>query len=182
MFELVRRSVCPPLVALALGAALAGCGNFDRASTQIANVITPYKMDVVQGNVVTREQVAQLKPGMARAQVRDVLGTALLTSVFHADRWEYVFTLQRQGVPPQARTVTVFFKNDAMDRVQADELPSEAEFVATLRSSPPAKANPVMEASAEALSQFPAPVKKPVPAAGAAPVPINYPPLEPAAK
>ena len=60
-----------------------------------------YKIDIVQGNFVSREQAAALKPGMSRAQVRDILGTPLLTSVFHADRWDYVFTFKRQGVEPQ---------------------------------------------------------------------------------
>jgi outer membrane protein assembly factor BamE len=47
---------------------------------------------VVQGNFVSREQVEFLKPGMTRQQVRDVLGTPLVASLFHADRWDYVFT------------------------------------------------------------------------------------------
>jgi outer membrane protein assembly factor BamE len=51
----------------------------------------------VQGNVVTSEQVARVKPGMTRAQVRDILGTPLLTDPFHADRWDYLFTIRRQG-------------------------------------------------------------------------------------
>ena len=50
--------------------------------------LEPYKVPIVQGNVVTREQVAVLRPGMSRIQVRDILGTPLLTSVFHAHRWD----------------------------------------------------------------------------------------------
>jgi outer membrane protein assembly factor BamE len=76
---------------------LAGCGSFDGASNRIASIISPYKIDIVQGNVVTREQLAEIKPGMPKAQVRDILGTALLVSVFHADRWDYVFTLNRKA-------------------------------------------------------------------------------------
>ena len=57
------------------------------SSVNPVNWITPYKVDVVQGNFISKEQVDLLKPGMTRAQVRDVLGTPLLTSVFHADRW-----------------------------------------------------------------------------------------------
>jgi outer membrane protein assembly factor BamE len=100
-------------------------------------MVSPYRTDIVQGNVVTREQLAFVKPGMQRAQVRDVLGTALLVSVFHADRWDYVFTLKSQGVLAQSRRVTVFFKNDVVERIEADELPSEAEFVATLKAPTP---------------------------------------------
>ncbi len=76
-------------------AVLAGCGSFDGASRRVANAITPYKMDMVQGNFVSREQVQALQPGMSRQQVREILGTPLVTSLFHGDRWEYVFTIKR---------------------------------------------------------------------------------------
>jgi outer membrane protein assembly factor BamE len=143
-------------------------------------VVSPYRIDMVQGNVVTREQLAVLKPGMTRAQVRDVLGTSLLASVFHADRWDYVFTLKRQGAEPQSRKVTLFFKGDVLERIEADELPSEAEFVATLKSKPVSGPQPVLEASEESLKKFPVapkPAPAPLPAATA---PATYPPLEPA--
>ena len=50
-----------------------------------------YIPEVVQGNFVSREQKDFLKPGMSRLQVREVLGTPLVSSVFHEDRWDYVF-------------------------------------------------------------------------------------------
>ena len=52
--------------------------------------ITPYKMDIQQGNLLTQEQVSRLKPGMSKEEVRLILGTPLLTDIFHADRWDYV--------------------------------------------------------------------------------------------
>jgi outer membrane protein assembly factor BamE len=144
--------------------------------------MTPYKIDIVQGNVVTREQLAVLRVGMPRAIAQDVLGTPLLTSVFHADRWDYVFTLKRQGSEPQARKVTVFFANDAISRIEADELPSETEFVSTLRSKAVAGPLPPLTASEDALKKFPAP-KRGDGAATPAPSSSNsgtaYPPLEP---
>jgi outer membrane protein assembly factor BamE len=112
---------------------LQGCSSFNNASEQAANALTPYQSDIVQGNVVTREQFELLQVGMSRQQVRNILGTALLTSVFHADRWDYVFTLKRQGIPSQIRKVQVFFKNDVLERTESDPLPTESEFVATLR-------------------------------------------------
>ena len=146
------------------------------------DVVSPYRFDRVQGNVITREQVAALKAGMPRNQVRDILGTPLLVSVFHSDRWDYVFTLQRQGAEPQSRRVTVFFKGDTMDRYEADDVPSEAEFVATLRAAVKTDTLPAMEASEESLKKFP-PAAKPAPLAPAAPrAPADYPPLEPASK
>lgn len=181
MFDFHIRNLRFPLLALVC-VCLAACGSLDDASRTVSSVAKPYKMDVIQGNVVTREQVAVLRPGMPRAQVRDVLGTPLLASVFHEDRWDYVFTLQRPGEPPQSRKVTVFFKNDVLDHLDADELPSESEFVATLKTPSVSGPLPALEASEEGLNKFP-PAAAPNPPAVVAPAPaVNYPPLEPAVK
>ncbi|MEY3124396.1 MAG: hypothetical protein RLZZ573_916 [Pseudomonadota bacterium] len=157
----------------------AGCGSLNGVAGKTATLVSPYKMDIIQGNVVTREQLAVLKPGMQRNQVRDILGSALLTSVFHADRWDYVFTLARPGSASQTRRVTVFFAGDVLERIEADELPSEAEFVSTLKSEAKPGPLPVMEASEAALKKLPAPTP-PAPAPAAPPdAPKSYPPLEP---
>ncbi|OYU43055.1 MAG: outer membrane assembly protein BamE [Burkholderiales bacterium PBB4] len=163
----------------ALGVALSGCSSFDAASTKAIGVITPYKMDIVQGNVVTREQLALIKPGLTRLQVRDIMGTALLTSVFHADRWDYIFTLKSQSAKNQQRKVAVFFKGDAVERTESDELPSEIEFVATLQSWVPAGTKPPsLEASEDVLKKFPPPAKPVAADQNLPPARLSYPPLE----
>ncbi len=150
-----------------------------------ANWLTPYKVDVIQGNFVSKEQVELLRAGMIRDQVKATLGTPLITSLFHADRWDYVFTLQRQGVPAQSYRYTVFFKGDVLERFGGDEMPSETEFIARLDSKRKLGKVPVLEATEEQLK---AAERRPargdsqtdgVPAAspGAAP-PASYPPLE----
>ena len=142
---------------LAVGAVLVACGSFDAASNRALTVVSPYRMDIVQGNFVSREQAAALRPGMSRVQVREVLGTPLLTSVFHADRWDYVFTFRRQGVEPQSRKLTVFFKGDLLERVESDALPSEVEFAAAVDTGRKNVKVPVLELSPEALERLPAP-------------------------
>ncbi|MDB5945462.1 MAG: Outer rane lipoprotein omlA precursor-like protein [Ramlibacter sp.] len=169
------------ILAAAACVTLAACGSVDGLTSRVAGSITPYRVEIVQGNFVSREQVEALRPGMTRQQVREVLGTPLMTSVFHADRWDYVFTLKRQGVEPQARKLTVFFKGNTMDRFEGDTMPSEAEFVATLdKKARPGKI-PVLEASDATLGKFPSapPATAATPAAAAEPAPpANYPPLE----
>ena len=166
---------------LAIGAALMACSSFDNASGRLASIVTPYQIDVVQGNFVSSEQIALLKTGMSRQTVRDILGTPLLQSVFHAERWDYVFTFKRKGEEPQRRKVTVFFKDDGLDRFDADALPTESEFVASLDSGRKVVKVPLLEASEESLKQFP-PVAKAAPEAPKPlpPLPSSYPPLEPA--
>ena len=166
------------LLVLALAAALSGCGSFNNASVRIAEIVTPYKLEIVQGNFVASEQVQLLKAGMTRAQVRDLLGTPMVTSAFRADRWDYAFSLRRKGVQTQLRRLTVYFKGDVMDRFESDPLPTEAEFVASLDTVRKDVVVPLLEASPESLKGFSVPVEaKPAPAE-LPPLPITYPPLE----
>lgn len=172
--------VLPLLGSLFLNA----CGSFDKVSSRVAGVVSPYKIEIVQGNVVTREQVQVLKIGMPRAQVQAILGTSLLVSVFHAQRWDYVFSFKREGKGIESRKVTVFFADDKLAKIEADELPSETEFVAGLKGVKINGALPSLEASAESLQKFPPPAPR-TPSSpsgaipgGAASSNTVYPPLE----
>jgi outer membrane protein assembly factor BamE len=157
---------------------LGGCASL-QSSDSFLGVITPYRIDIVQGNVVTKEQAALVKPGMTREQVRDILGSPLLTSPFHSDRWDYVFTLRRQGVEPQRRSVVATFKNNVLDKLDAPNLPSEREFVSSVRPESRGGAEPVLALTDEQKKALPPPVKVETPATvqpqGAA---RPYPPLE----
>jgi outer membrane protein assembly factor BamE len=157
---------------------LAGCGSMQNVGRSMTNVITPYRVEVVQGNFVSKEQVEALQKGMSREQVRQILGTPLVSSLFHGDRWDYVFTLRRRGVEPQRRHLTVWFKDDMMDRAEGDTMPSEAEFVSTLEAKNRPGKVPRREATEEELRAFP---KSAAPAAAEPPPPpptTSYPPLE----
>ncbi len=167
-------------MAISLGAGLwlSACGTLDSASSTLVGVLEPYKMEIVQGNVVTKEQVAALTKGLTRTQVMMVAGTPLIASAFHGDRWDYTFSLQRQGKAPQLRRISVFFTDDRMDRVESDALPTEADFVASLRKAVDLPASKPMQASSAQLAQFPGPAPKPA-AVQPAPSTTNYPPLEP---
>ena len=159
---------------------LLGTGCSSIQGDRLFGAITPYRVDVMQGNVITQELAANVKPGMSREQVRDVLGSPLLTSAFHADRWDYVFTMRRQGVEPQRRSVVVFFKADALERIEAPELPSEKDFVSSIRRARASSgAEPVLALTDEQRKALPPPLKGETSAA-AQPQGANrpYPPLE----
>lgn len=187
----IHRSSLAALACLvAMG--LAGCSSlssfnssFNASAANPVNWITPYKIDVIQGNFISKEQVELLKVGMSRAQVKDVLGTPLVTSVFHTDRWDYVFTFKRQGIEPQSFKYAVFFKGDQLERFSGDAMPSNAEFIASLANSRKIGKIPVLEATedqlkaAEKRSVSAAATSTTSPAAAPAGVqPATYPPLE----
>lgn len=96
-------------------------------------IFRPYVPDVVQGNFISSEQYSKLEVGMTREQVRQILGTPLLASYFHANRWDYVFEFKRSGqVMNKERRVTVFFNGEKVVKFQGDPLPTEIELVAEI--------------------------------------------------
>jgi len=171
------------LAAIAGSAVLGACSSIGDSTRGALYAITPYKVEVVQGNFVSKQQVDALQPGMTRQQVREILGTPLLNDVFHSNRWDYVFTIRRQGVAAQQRRLTVYFDGERMVRHEGDPMPSEEEFVATL--DPRGKSEPKipkLEASEDELKKYaPKPKDAAEPGAGAAepqpPLPASYPPL-----
>ena len=82
--------------------------------------ITPYKPDIQQGNFVSHEMVQQLKPGMTREQVRFLLGTPLLTDIFHADRWDYVYWREAPDGKRESRKLAIFFSDGKLTRMEGD--------------------------------------------------------------
>ena len=107
-------------LAASLAAALAAC------SVPRIPGITPYKMDVQQGNFVSQEMVAQLKPGMTREQVRAILGTPLVADIFHSNRWDYVYWRERPDGKREERRVALFFSDNKLDRIAGDVVSSAA--------------------------------------------------------
>ncbi len=164
------------LLTLALTIPVAGCGALQRTDS-FMGVITPYRIDIVQGNAVTQEQAALLKPGLTRIQVRDVLGTPLLTDPFHADRWDYIFTLRRPGAPLQRRSVVVRFENDVVASVDAPDLPSEREFVASISRFKDVRA-PKLELTEDERAALPPPAKRAAPVTEPVGAVRDYPPLD----
>ena len=76
-----------------------------------------YKMDIRQGNFVTPEMREKLKLGMTRQQVRYVLGTPLVSDVYHGNRWDYVYRLERGGKVIEQQNMTLYFEGDKLARI-----------------------------------------------------------------
>nr|VFJ45484.1 MAG: Beta-barrel assembly machine subunit BamE [Candidatus Kentron sp. DK] len=108
------------LFLVAVIAALAGCGGLSLPQVAIPWV---YKIDIKQGNVVTQEMLAKLKPGMDKEKVRFVLGTPLIVSAFGGDRWDYIYSLESGGKAREQRRISVFFTDDRLHHVEGDVVP-----------------------------------------------------------
>lgn len=122
-----------PRLALPLLLALAACSS----APDISSTLSPYRVDVRQGNYVSQDMVARLKSGMTRDQVRFALGTPLVSDIFHADRWDYVYRFQPGRGPVQQRRLIVYFEADKLVRVGGDVV---AETEATAAATPASSA------------------------------------------
>lgn len=106
------------LLSLVLLALLGAC--------TLPSFITPYRIEVQQGNFLSQDMVAQLKPGMTRDQVRFVLGSPLVADLFHGNRWDYVFTRQLENSRgKEQRKLSVFFEDGKLKRVEGDVVPAQ---------------------------------------------------------
>ncbi len=165
--------------------AMLGACSASKSLSQPATWLTPYRPDVVQGNFISSEQVALLSAGLSRLQVRNLLGTPLVSSLFHADRWDYVFSMQRRAGESRIYRYAVFFKGDELVRFEGDRMPSESEFIAQLDARRELGKVPPLEATAEQLqaAEAKAAPRSPESAAPAAApagasTSTTYPPLE----
>ncbi len=164
---------------VALSGPLVGCQSL-QSSGNLLGFITPYRLEVVQGNVVTKEQAALIKPGMSRTEVRDILGSPMLTDIFHANRWDYPFTIRRQGTPSQQRLVVLTFDGDALKTIEAPDLPTERDFVTSIDTKKTVGKVPVLSLTDEQIKALPAPKAVSTPPVNVAvnPPARDYPPLE----
>ena len=132
-----RDVIMTRLLAVFLLAALAGCN--------VVQMVSPYRMEIQQGNFLTQDVVSQLKPGMTKDQVRFLLGTPLLVDPFHTDRWDYVFTRTAVNSKKQEqRRITAFFDQaGVLERIGGDIVPAATAStgaVAKPEAKPEAKA------------------------------------------
>ena len=121
------------------------------------NLVTPYRMEVQQGNYISQEMVSQLKLGMSKEQVRFILGTPLVTDIFHADRWDYVFYRELPYGKREQRALSVHFEGGKLARVAGDVVPATPGAAAPApppaRAAPPVAAKPAAEKTAETTAE-----------------------------
>lgn len=100
-----------------------------KRTKRFLGIFSPYRPDIQQGNFVSQEMVAQLKQGMTQDQVIFLLGTPLLNDLFHADRWDYAFRLQKGNGEITTSRVTVFFKDKLVSHFEGGDLPTEKDYL-----------------------------------------------------
>jgi outer membrane protein assembly factor BamE (lipoprotein component of BamABCDE complex) len=102
---------------------MTGCQSKDPNST---GIFQAHRVDIPQGNYITKEMLAQVTLGMSQQQVKFALGAPLLTPVFSSDRWDYVFRHQFANGTSDLKRVVIRFKDAKVAVIEADELPTQA--------------------------------------------------------
>lgn len=137
------------LATLALAALLTGCS-------------LVHRIDIQQGNAVPPESFLKLKNGMTRPEVRQLLGTPLLTDTFHANRWDYVFRDARGGRLVEENRFFVYFVDDKVARVEGSPTASASRGqVVGMPGQAPAPASAPAPAPASPPAAAPAPPPTP---------------------
>ncbi len=126
------------LLLFPLALMLAACGSWSGSWTNTVEKFSPYKMEVPQGNILTSEMLAKLKPGMTPSQVKFLLGTPLLVDPFRSNRWDYVHQVAKGGKLLENRRVTVVFEDDKLKGIEGDVTPAADP----AKASAPAPAKP----------------------------------------
>ncbi|MEC5217026.1 outer membrane protein assembly factor BamE [Actimicrobium sp. GrIS 1.19] len=117
-------------------AANAGLQRTERTGIRrVLGIVSPYRVDIAQGNFISEENLRQLKEGMTTDQVRFALGTPLVADIFHAERWDYIFRLLKSNDDVLTSRVTVFFKDGKVSRFEGGNLPDEADYLALIAGS-----------------------------------------------
>ena len=75
--------------------------------------VRTYRVEIQQGNVISAEQIEKITPGTSRNEVRFILGTPLIEDPFHAERWDYFYSLNpAKGEMVTKYRLSVWFEND----------------------------------------------------------------------
>lgn len=88
-----------------------------------------YTVDVQQGNIVDQAMVDQLRPNMNKRQVLFIMGSPMLSDIFHPNQWDYLYSNQPGGEDRMQKKITLFFKDDKIVGIQGDFKPSSLPVV-----------------------------------------------------
>lgn len=78
-----------------------------------------YKINVQQGNIVDKAELAKLKPGMTHREVHFVLGTPLVMDPLDKSREYYIYTFQKHGGDIRKQQIVVYYDKNRYTHYEA---------------------------------------------------------------
>lgn len=120
-----------------------GCSTVKETVSGIGDVIPNsiqrtslfYKIDIQQGNSIEQPIISRLEPGMSKNQVQFIMGTPMLIDVFHQNRWDYYYSIQRGNGESEQKHIALFFEDDKLVRTEGDMRPAPEDATKPLREA-----------------------------------------------
>ena len=88
--------------------------------TACTKIVPYYKPDIQQGNVLTTAQLQQLKPGMSKAQVIELLGNPVLNNSLNDTQLIYLYTNQPNRQPYVEHKLILSFANQQLRSIEGN--------------------------------------------------------------
>ena len=76
------------------------------------STFAPYKVPILQGNILQDKDVEQLVKGLTKDQVQYLLGTPLLNSPVHQTRWDYFYSVKIGDIALGERKLSLQFNDE----------------------------------------------------------------------
>ena len=101
-----------------------------------AGCFSSYRVEIQQGNVISAEQIEKLIPGTPRDEVRFILGTPLIEDPFHAQRWDYFYSLDpAKGEKVTQYRLSIWFEDEKIARTLVEGAGLQAPYSLILRKT-----------------------------------------------
>lgn len=76
--------------------------------------LSPYKVPVLQGNIVEEKDLEKLSVGLTKDQIQFIFGSALIKDPFHQLRWDYYNSIQIGEEVIQETKLSIKFDEDEL--------------------------------------------------------------------
>lgn len=89
--------------------------------TGLSGCVSSYQPDVVQGNQIGNNQLAQIAVGMTKEEVQTILGSPLIQDMLTNNRWDYFYL--KDDVSENTithKTITLNFSNNQLTSISGD--------------------------------------------------------------
>ncbi len=97
-----------------------------------------YQIDVVQGNYIDSEKLAEIEIGMTQQQIIYVLGSPMLIDQFDSSKWYYIRYIKPGGEEVQQSEIILTFDGNKLIEISSDNTSEENPLV----KSPKVKKEP----------------------------------------
>ena len=76
-----------------------------------------YQPTILQGNALDSATIGQVKVGMSKADVLQILGSPLLQDDFRTKRWDYLYYSVERGKRSEQRNLTLEFNGNTVSKI-----------------------------------------------------------------